>query len=765
MGQGFAQSLLESAIYNKDEAIPAYIEWSSDNRVRSLKSLENDADRTSFLHSLLKLNDETSVMLVDTMTDFTGGFHRFYAEYYKGVKVEGASYAIHYKNGGIYSMNGNFRTINDLDVIPTLTNKDALDCVLNCFGAEKYAWEENNQDALVASTRNHAAASCMPEGEIVICVKNEKPCLAFKFDVTATQPFSKQRVYVDAHTGDIIHTESLIHNVDALGYADLYFSGRRAIVTELENNLYVLKDLTRGGGIHTMRADKSNYWDNDNNWTSQEWANSSLDNAAFDVHWGVEQVYDFFFKKFGWKGFDNEGSGIINRVNDRQIVDNAYWDTGEKIMHFGITSVTNKPIVCLDIVSHEMSHGVTQHTARLIYRGESGALNEGLSDVWAVCIERFAKPYKGDAIWTIGEELQEKRFIRDLVHPVCKRYKGEGWIDTGLSVDNGGVHTNSGVFGYWFYTLVNGGEFNNQKVYGIGFDKAEKLCFLLQSTRLAYDDNYLSARNLSIDVAQEYFGKGSEEAIAVNNAWCIVGVGGDDKFITTSISGPKLLDNNEICTIKINNFPSNAKLKMGGFEQLEFDGQNLIVKAIGNARAFINVETSSGNIVASYAAWVGVPIISNVTYNARDQILEAQTFGGDAQITNLVWSVDGGGYSIYPTKYHPYRTQGTISVSVRGTNKCGTGPEYTCNITLEENRNLSISQSDDSRVISVLSEQGANDNSPITYRLVSMSTGAITSGHTIVGSTLNFNKERAGLYVLELRISAQLKETFRIVLR
>lgn len=83
MGQGFAQSLLESAIYNKNEAIPAYIEWSSDNRVRSLKSLENDADRTLFLHSLLKLNDETSVVLVDTMTDFTGSFHRFYAEYYK----------------------------------------------------------------------------------------------------------------------------------------------------------------------------------------------------------------------------------------------------------------------------------------------------------------------------------------------------------------------------------------------------------------------------------------------------------------------------------------------------------------------------------------------------------------------------------------------------------------------------------------------------------------------------------------------------------
>ncbi len=155
---------------------------------------------------------------------------------------------------------------------------------------------------------------------------------------------------------------------------------------------------------------------------------------------------------------------------------NAFWD-GEKMTYGdGDASDNNQPLTALDVCGHEITHGLTTFTANLNYKNESGALNEGFSDIFGTSIEFFARPGQGD--WLIGGDFY---IIRDMSNPKAysqpDTYKGKKWA-TGLlaSLDNGGVHTNSGVLNFWFYLLSEGKNGTNDKkfvysVSGIGMIK------------------------------------------------------------------------------------------------------------------------------------------------------------------------------------------------------------------------------------------------------------------------------------------------------
>ena len=141
----------------------------------------------------------------------------------------------------------------------------------------------------------------------------------------------------------------------------------------------------------------ANFEDNDNTWDN---ANANLDQYATDAHWGSEMTYDYFLNEHGRNSVDNAGMMLLNYVHYDNNYDNAFWDGSR--MTYGDGS-NNKPLVSLDIVGHEVAHGVTEHTADLVYAYESGALNESFSDIFGVSIEWYAKP--GSANWLMGDEL------------------------------------------------------------------------------------------------------------------------------------------------------------------------------------------------------------------------------------------------------------------------------------------------------------------------------------------------------------------------
>lgn len=179
-------------------------------------------------------------------------------------------------------------------------------------------------------------------------------------------------------------------------------------------------------------------------------------------------VRDFYAKEFGRNSIDGKGMKYVSTVNYGQNYENAFWDG--KQMTYGKPSASSpfRTFVILDVAGHEITHGVTEMESGMRYFGQSGALNEHLSDVFGVMIEQYSKGHTADkANWIVGENIWKEnikgRGLRDMLNP------GEAYNDPAIGKDpqpahmkdyyktwgdNGGVHYNSGIPNKAFATFA-----------------------------------------------------------------------------------------------------------------------------------------------------------------------------------------------------------------------------------------------------------------------------------------------------------------------
>lgn len=461
---------------------------------------------------------------------------------YKGIPIEYATLKVHKKEGIIKSINGEYYENISTDVTPIISEKDALEKAKEQIKAELYIWEDDEKDFLIKTNQEYLLNP--PNGVLVICKdylnpENKTLSLAYKFEIYAKKPLSRSYVYVDAKSGKIIHVNSIIKHID--GTAQTRYSGIRTIATNLFNTQFRLRDYDnqRGNGIETYNMNKgtnysnaTDFLDNDNNWNSAEYDNSNKDNAALDAHWGSMMTYDYYRQIHDRNSFDNSGTAIRNYIHYNNNYENAFWDGA--VMTFGDGGSDFDALTCLDVTAHEITHGVTEHTANLVYQNESGALNESVSDIFAACVENHVGGASFIDIWTVGEDIdlrQNQSGMRHMWHPFLggqpDTYLGTSWA-TG-SGDNGGVHTNSGVLNFWFYILSVGGsgfnDFNTfYSVSGISIDKSEQIMYTALTEYFTPNTNYLTASLLTTLAAQEIFGFCSEEVLSVKDAWKAVGL-------------------------------------------------------------------------------------------------------------------------------------------------------------------------------------------------------------------------------------------------
>jgi Zn-dependent metalloprotease len=217
-------------------------------------------------------------------------------------------------------------------------------------------------------------------------------------------------------------------------------------------------------------------------------------------------------------------------VHVRKNYNNAFWD-GKSCNYGDGDGIKYLPLTSLDICAHELTHGITQQTARLVYRYESGALNESFSDIFAKGIQ-----YANDTAkftWLIADQIVigTAKPFRNLSNPNAflhpKYYYGKNYY-TG-NADNGGVHYNSGVQNFWYFLLTKGGtgkREDNQPyiVNAIGFDKANAIAYNSLSSYLTSSSEYIDACYGSIEAARALYGETSTEAKQVERAWFAVGV-------------------------------------------------------------------------------------------------------------------------------------------------------------------------------------------------------------------------------------------------
>ncbi len=257
-------------------------------------------------------------------------------------------------------------------------------------------------------------------------------------------------------------------------------------------------------------------------------------NEAYD-HSG--STFDFFHELFGRNSLDDAGMSLISSVHVGEVddrgryvpMDNAYWDGSQMAYGDGDGVVFTRFTRSLDVVGHELTHGVQAFTSNLVYRGQSGALNEHFSDVFGVLVRQWKEGVSVEkANWLVGADVlmpaATRRAIRDMEHP------GTAFVDDPVlgtdpqpahmdaiytgAADRGGVHINSGIPNRAFVLAA-------QAIGGKSWETAGRIWYdaMLQLSR---SSDFKECARITAQVASDRFGAAERKAVAA--AWKKVGV-------------------------------------------------------------------------------------------------------------------------------------------------------------------------------------------------------------------------------------------------
>ena len=186
-----------------------------------------------------------------------------------------------------------------------------------------------------------------------------------------------------------------------------------------------------------------------------ETGDAGVDEAAA----GIRATLAMFDEVYARDSFDGEGSEVLLTVHYGRAYANAFWDGSHLVFGDGDGRIFRRFTRAVDVLAHEFAHAVTERTAGLVYQGQSGALSESVSDVFAACLEqRVLGQTAAEGTWLIGQEIFAEgvsaRALRDMAEPGTAyddprlgRDPQPGHVDDYVDTtdDNGGVHINSGI--------------------------------------------------------------------------------------------------------------------------------------------------------------------------------------------------------------------------------------------------------------------------------------------------------------------------------
>jgi Zn-dependent metalloprotease len=482
----------------------------------------------------------------DVTIDANGTEHVRFARTYGGLPVIGGDVVVHSRSGALREVSQTLKSTARPGLAPVVRRDEAI---------------------VTAGARFGTGFTGSPSSRLVIYARDTAPLLAhevvyhgFKADQTPTE----MHYIVDARTGKIIDQWDMVHTAMVPGpggttCAGTAATGRGASLT-LGNvpvgtakcgSQYVLNDTTRGGGATHNMAMKTGglgtvFTDPDNAWGNG--LTSHTQTAAVDAHYGVAQTWDYFKNTHGRVGIANDGVGVISRVHYGRNYANAFWSEACNCMTFGdgTMGATIYPMVVIDVAGHEMTHGVTNRTAKLIYSGESGGLNEATSDIFGTMVEHFSANAADTADYVIGEKLYPnnasmRSAIRWMFKPSLDGASPDCWSSSVAGLD---VHYSSGPANRFYYLLAEGATVpagfgagswanltpaslvcnGNTSLTGIGRTAASKIWYRALTVYMTSSTNYAGARAATLSAATDLYGAGSTQAKAVAAAWAAVNV-------------------------------------------------------------------------------------------------------------------------------------------------------------------------------------------------------------------------------------------------
>ncbi|MDN3295973.1 M4 family metallopeptidase [Streptomyces ficellus] len=470
----------------------------------------------------LRLGAQEKLVVRDVVQDRDGTTHTRYERTYAGLPVLGG------------------------DLVVTETKAGRTEAVSKASRAELKG-VDTSADIAPAAAEKQALSAARAEGSKatdteraprkVVWLAQGTPVLAYETVVGGLQHDgtpNELHVVTDATTGEKLFEWQAVHN----GTGNTQYSGQVTLGTAPS---YTLTDTGRGNhktynlnrgtsGTGTLFSGPDDIWGDG---TPQ-----NLETAGADAHFGAGVTWDYYKNVHGRSGIRGDGVGAYSRVHYGNAYVNAFWTDSCFCMTYGDGANNAKPLTSIDVAAHEMTHGVTSHTAKLVYSGESGGLNEATSDIFAAAVEFYANNAQDKGDYFVGEKIDIRGNgtpLRYMDKPSRDGSSKDSWYSGIGGID---VHYSSGPANHWFYLLsegsgtktINGVTYDSPTsdglpVTGIGRDKAALIWYKALTTKFTSTTNYAGARTGTVAVATELYGVGSAEVKAVESAWAGVNVG------------------------------------------------------------------------------------------------------------------------------------------------------------------------------------------------------------------------------------------------
>lgn len=338
-------------------------------------------------------------------------------------------------------------------------------------------------------------------------------------------------IFVDAYSGNIIASKSLIREAGSVTGTGTAVNGSTRNLNLYQNTTtsYQLKDTTKPmtGTINTYTA---NYRSTTTGTLMTSPSTTVSDPAAVSAHSYAEVVYDFYKNIFNRNSLDNRGMSINSIVHYGRNYNNAFWNGYKMIYGDGDGSYFTFLSGDLDVVAHEMTHGVTSNSANLAYENQSGALNESMSDVLGVLVQTYDKYNVANggqwtfnsSDWVVGDEIYTPKVagdaLRSLSNPTL--YDQPAHMNNYQNLPNtedgdwGGVHINSGIPNKAAYLVAQ----------NIGCEKTARIYYRALTVYFNSTTNFSQSRLGLIQAATDLYGTNSTESQAVSNAFTSVGI-------------------------------------------------------------------------------------------------------------------------------------------------------------------------------------------------------------------------------------------------
>jgi bacillolysin len=475
-------------------------------------------------------------------------------QYFQGVRVWGGSVSRQLIGSQAVSVFGQLYADIAVDVVPTLTQDEAKAAVERIGGAE--LGPARLPELVILPTEN--AFRLVWVGEVFTLADSLRIFLDAKSGAVVQTYSTRQHQGRTVNVGHGIGVLQDTKKVSSSPFAGTFVASDPLRPPTL-NTYNMQSNLGRvlqflNGIVQLIPSDLGS--DSDNDWT---------DGAVVDAHVYAGFTYDYYFKRFGRRGLDNNNIRILSLVHpvsrdafftaSLDVIGTFYINAfyaGSGVMVYGeglppgvflsTLQRVNYLAGALDVVGHELTHGVTQYSSNLEPINEPGALNESFSDMMGTSIEFFYQPAGSgsrQADYLIGEDVFTPVLpgglagIRSMENPGLfgqpDHYSKRVILPPTPENDDGGVHINNGIPNQAFYLAIEGGTNRTSgiRVQGVGGanrEQIEKVYYRAFVQLMPSNATFSMARAITLQAAQDLYGVNSPPYNAVRDGWTAVGV-------------------------------------------------------------------------------------------------------------------------------------------------------------------------------------------------------------------------------------------------